>query len=128
MKTYLFVAIAMFGSVRLCSASAALDCNEARNVNACETQSMLAAQTDLESFVSDLHKKLAGFVNQNYANRMDALQRQWMSWADRQCEHSRGIYGKGREGALNAITCRELLYKDRLQELKRIYADALEQR
>jgi uncharacterized protein YecT (DUF1311 family) len=129
MKVHLFMAVALVGLSQPChSCTAPLDRNEARNANACKARSMRAAKNELDSFVANLHRRLAAFVDGNYANRMDTLQRQWLSLADMHCEHSRGIYGKGSAGSLNAITCRELLYKDRLQELKNIYHDALVER
>jgi uncharacterized protein YecT (DUF1311 family) len=109
-------------------AQGATACSEPNRAEECGAQAMRQAEAALGDVTARLHQRLAATVGEPYAKRMEALQREWRAFADRQCEHSRGVYGQGSEGRLNAMSCRELLYRDRAEELKRIYADALEPR
>lgn len=94
----------------------------------CENIVLDKIKKKMEKDINAISRKLADMdklqKTSSKAN-FQRLQNQWLKFVDLQCKQETLLWGEGSMRILSPITCKEYLYKQRIQYFKDSYEDIL---
>lgn len=90
-----------------------------REIEQCMAKELAAVQAELDRTYASYLASLTG----EDRSRLEKAQRAWERYRDLNCDAASGMYGVGTMAATEFAACKLKLTSERLEELKRIYAE-----
>jgi len=109
-------------------ASSSIDCSDPKNVNECTKITFTESEDIYNKFIQSILIKLNKKTTKKYTENFLKIENKWRNQVKTQCEHLREFYQGGSIGSSSFISCYDVMYKSRVNELQIIYDDIIGER